>query len=183
MSWRGLACKPTITLTTCPVVAFDDTGIDRLTDCGGRSARLHRHFRAADDLCGDFHHASPFPALDNLGIMQVRRGEVLGCGLGPTFAWDVQDNLWYPIHMQQGVSLVWQLITGKKRHIPTTNRVQALEEHVGVLLVAFPYHKGGHQAPCWCESDPHPGIALQREYFLGHGQMRFFLTPRVLPFE
>jgi hypothetical protein len=69
-----------------------------------------------------------------------------------------------------------ELITGKKRNIPTANRMQALEEHVGVLLVAFTYHKGGHEAPCRCESDPHPGIAIQREYFLGHGQMRFFLT-------
>ena len=107
---------------------------------------------------------------------------MLGCGLGPTFAWDVQDNLWYPIHMQQGVSLVWQLITGKKRHIPTADRMQALAQHVGVLLVAFTDHKGGHQAPCRGKSDPHPGIALQREYFLGHGQMRFFLTHKAPQF-
>jgi hypothetical protein len=60
--------------------------------------------------------------------------------------------------------------------------MQALEQHVGVLLVAFPYHKGGHQAPCWCESDPHPGIAIQREHFLGRGQMRFFLTHKAPQF-
>jgi hypothetical protein len=54
--------------------------------------------------------------------------------------------------------------------------MQALEEYVGMLLVAFPYHKGGHQSPWWYESNPHPGIAIQREHFLGHGQMRFFLT-------
>jgi hypothetical protein len=60
--------------------------------------------------------------------------------------------------------------------------MQALEEHVGVLLVPFTYHKGGYQSPCRCESDPHPGIAIQREYFLSHGQMRFFLTHKAPQF-
>jgi len=36
-----LACKPTIALATRQVVAFDETGIDRLTDWGCCSARLH----------------------------------------------------------------------------------------------------------------------------------------------
>ena len=60
--------------------------------------------------------------------------------------------------------------------------MQALEEDISVLLVAFPYHKGGYQSPCRCESDPHPGIAIQREHFLGRGQMRFFLTHKAPQF-
>jgi hypothetical protein len=94
----------------------------------------------------------------------------------------VQDNLWDTIHLQQGVSIVWELITSKKWNIPTADRMQALEEHVGVLLVAFTYHKGGYQSPCRCEGDPYPGIAIQREHFLGHGQMRFFLTHKAPQF-
>jgi hypothetical protein len=123
----------------------------------------------------------PFPALDNLGIVQVHRREALGCGLGPTFARDVQDTLWYTVHMQQGVSLVRQLITDKKRNIPTADRMQALKEQVGMLLVAFTYHKAGHQSSCRCESDPHLGLATQREHFLGRGPMRFFLTHKAPP--
>src|SRR6266699_4010177 len=84
--------------------------------------------------------------------------------------------------MQQGVSLVRQLIAGKKRNMPTADRMQALEEVVSVLLVALTYHKGSHQSPCRCESDPHPGIAIQREHFLGRGQMRFFLTHKAPQF-
>jgi hypothetical protein len=91
---QDLACQPPMTLATRQVGAFDDTGVDRLTDCGGRSARLHGRFRAADDLRGDFHHASPFPALDHLSILDIRRGKALGCGLGATFAREVEDNLW-----------------------------------------------------------------------------------------
>jgi hypothetical protein len=49
--------------------------------------------------------------------------------------------------MQQGVGIVRQLITGKERYIPTTDRVQTLEQHVGVRLIAFAHYKGGHQAP------------------------------------
>jgi hypothetical protein len=30
--------------------------------------------------------------------------------------------------MQQGVSIVWQLIAGEKWNIPTADRMQALEE-------------------------------------------------------
>src|SRR4029450_3271476 len=84
--------------------------------------------------------------------------------------------------MQQGMSIVWQLIAGEKRNMPTADRMQALEEVVSVLLVAFPYHKGSHQSPCRYESDPHPGIAIQREHFLGRGQMRFFLTHKAPQF-
>ena len=70
---QDLACQPTIALATRQVVTFNETGVDRLTDCGGSSARLHRRFRAEDDLRGDFHHASPFPALDNLPFAQIWR--------------------------------------------------------------------------------------------------------------
>jgi len=93
------ACKPTMALATRPGVTFNKTGVDRLTDCGGRSARWHRRFRTEDDLRGDFSHVSPCPALDDLGIGQGRRGEARGCGLGPTFARDGQENLWYPLHL------------------------------------------------------------------------------------
>src|SRR5262249_3308403 len=84
--------------------------------------------------------------------------------------------------MQQGMSIVRQLIAGKKRNMSTADRMQALEEVVSVLLVAFPYHKGSNQAPCRYESDPYPGIAVQREHFLGRGQMRFLLTHKAPPF-
>jgi len=49
--------------------------------------------------------------------------------------------------MQQGVGIVRQLITGKERYIPTTDRVQTLGQHVGVRLIAFAHYKGSHQAP------------------------------------
>ena len=39
--------------------------------------------------------------------------------------------------MQQGMSLVRQLIAGEKRNMPTADRMQALEEVVSVLLVAL----------------------------------------------
>jgi hypothetical protein len=55
----------------------------------------------------------------------------------------MQENLWYPIHMQQGVSIMWQLITGKERYIPAADRLQTLEQYVGMLLIAFAHHKGG----------------------------------------
>ena len=99
---------------------------------------------------------------DDLGIVQVRRREALGGGRGTTFARYMQDDLRNAVPMQQGVSIVRQLITGKKRNIPTADRLQALEQHVGVLLVAFTYHKGGHQAPYRCKSDPYPRIAIER---------------------
>src|SRR5215831_16585323 len=84
--------------------------------------------------------------------------------------------------MQQGMSIVRQLIAGEKRNVSTADSMQALEEVVSVLLVAFPYHKGSHQAPCRYESDPYPGIAVQREHFLGRGQMRFLLTHKAPQF-
>jgi hypothetical protein len=49
-----------------------------------------------------------------LSIMQVSRGEALGSRLGAAFARDMQDDLWRAIHMQQGVGIVRQLITGKE---------------------------------------------------------------------
>src|SRR5713226_4376004 len=81
-----LASKPTIALATSEVVAFNNTGIDRLTDDGRGQARLHRCFRAEDDRGGYLHHTPTFPVFDDLGIGQVSRGEALGCGLGPAFA-------------------------------------------------------------------------------------------------
>src|SRR5947209_9160572 len=90
--------------------------------------------------------ASAFPALDDLGIMQVCRRETLGCGLGPTFARDVQDNFGYAIHLQQGLSIVRQLITGKEGDIPATHSLEALEERSGALRITFAHKKRGHQA-------------------------------------
>lgn len=84
--------------------------------------------------------------------------------------------------MQQGMRLVRQRIAGEKRNMPTADRRQALEEGVSVLLVAVPYHKGSHESPCRYESEPHPGIAIQREHFLGRGQLRFFLTHKAPQF-
>jgi hypothetical protein len=57
--------------------------------------------------------------------------------------------------MQQGVSIMWQLITGKERYIPAADRLQTLEQYVGMLLIAFAHHKGGYQTPFWCKGDPH----------------------------
>jgi hypothetical protein len=65
-----------ITLATRQVVAFDHTGIDGLTDRGHGQAILHRCCRANDDLGGHVDHASPLPALDDLGIVNWLR--VLG---------------------------------------------------------------------------------------------------------
>ena len=81
-----LARKPTIALATGEIVAFNKTGIDRLTNDGRGQARLHRCCRAEDDLGGHLHHTPAFPAFDDLGIVQVSRGEALGCGLGSAFA-------------------------------------------------------------------------------------------------
>ena len=53
---------------------------------------LHGFLRAEDDLGGYLHHAPPFPALDDLGIVQVRRREERGCGLGSALARDVPEN-------------------------------------------------------------------------------------------
>src|SRR2546426_7185699 len=102
--------------------------------------------------------------------MQVSRGEALGSGLWSACARDVQDALWRAIHLQQGVGIVRQLITGKEWYRPATDRWHTLEQHVSVRLSAFAHHKGGHQAPCWCKGDPHPGIAIQCQDLLGHTQ-------------
>jgi hypothetical protein len=101
---------------------------------------------------------------------------MLGCRLGPAFARDVQDNLWYAIHLQQGLSIGRQLITGKERNIPATHSLKALEEHIGALLITFAHNKRGYQAPYRREGNPYPGIALERQHPLGYRQMGFFLT-------
>src|SRR5262249_19327213 len=78
--------------------------------------------------------------------------------------------------MQQGVSIVRQLIAGEERNTPATDRLQTLEQHVGMRLIAFAHDKSGYQAPCWRKSDPHPRITIERQNFLSDGQMRFFLA-------
>jgi hypothetical protein len=72
--------------------------------------------------------------------MQVSRGETPGSRLGSTSARDVQEDLWGAIHLEQGVGLVRELITGKEGYLPATDRLHTLEQHVGVLLIAFAYH-------------------------------------------
>ena len=62
------------------------------------------------------------------------------------------------------------------RNRAATDSVQALEEHVGVVLIAFAHHKGGREPPYWREGDPHPRIAIEREHLFGYGEMRFFLA-------
>jgi hypothetical protein len=108
--------------------------------------------------------------------VQIRRRKELGFGLGPAFARYVQENLWHAIHVQQGLGIVRQLITGKERHRPTTDSVQTLKQHVGARLITFAHHEGGYQAPDRREGNPHPSITIERPYFLGRGQMRFFLA-------
>src|ERR1043166_8652330 len=44
--------------------------INHLADRGHGQARLHRGFRAEDDLGGHLHHTPAFPALDDLSILQ-----------------------------------------------------------------------------------------------------------------
>ena len=48
--------------------------------------------------------------------------------------------------MQQGVSIVRQLIAGKEGYRPATHRLQTLEEHVGMRLIAFAHDKSGYLA-------------------------------------
>ena len=78
-----LARKPTNALATGEVVAFNKTGIARLTHDGRGQARWHSCCRAEDDLGGHLHHTPAFPAFDDLGIGPVSRGRRLGVGLGP----------------------------------------------------------------------------------------------------
>src|SRR5262249_42734769 len=94
-----LARETPIALATRQVVPLDETGIDGLTDWGSSEAILYGFLRAEDDLGGHLYHASPFPMLDDLGIVQVRRWKELWCGLGPAFARDVQDNFRHAIHV------------------------------------------------------------------------------------
>src|SRR5215471_11850448 len=91
------ARQTAVTLATRQVVAFNETDVDGLTDRRSGSACLHGCFRAEDNLGGHLDYASTFPALDDLGILQVCWSETLGCGLGPAFARDVQENFGYAI--------------------------------------------------------------------------------------
>ena len=156
-----LARKPTIARATRQVGAFNNTGMHRLTAQRRSQARLHYRFRAEDEPRGAFHYTPPFPALNDLGIVQVRRREELGCGLGTTVARSMQADLRKAVHVQHGVSLVRQLITGKEWYRAATDSVHTLEQHVGVLLIAFAHHQGSHQAPCWRKGAPHPRIAIE----------------------
>jgi hypothetical protein len=78
-----LARQPTIALATREVVAFNKTGLDRLTDWRRGQTRVHRCVRAEEDLGGPLYHTPAFPAFDDLGIVRVSRGEALRCGRGP----------------------------------------------------------------------------------------------------
>src|SRR5712691_10216058 len=113
-------------------------------------------FRAEDDRRGHSYHTPPFPAFDDLSIVQVGRWEELGCGLRTAFAREVQEDLWHARDLQQGVGRVRQLITGKAWNRATSNSAQTLQQQRGVFLCTFTHHQGGYQAPCRCKSDPHP---------------------------
>src|SRR5918992_399782 len=64
-----------MTLATRQVMAFDDTGMARWTERGNGHALLPGVFRAEDALGGHVDHASPVPARDDLGLVQVSRWE------------------------------------------------------------------------------------------------------------
>jgi hypothetical protein len=165
-----------MTRATRQVVACDHTGRDGRTDRGHGHAILPRCCRAHDDRGGHVDHASPWPALDDLGIGQVSRWEARACGRGPALTREVQADLWPAIHVPQGLRLVRQLITGHARQRPATDGVQALPQHVRVLWVAFAHHAGGHQAPCRCAGAPYPGRALARPHRLGYAQLGCLLA-------
>ena len=120
--------KPPITLATRQVVAFDETGIDRLTD---RDA-AKRACTAASEPKMIFVVTSttrpPFLRLTTWASCS-QQGEGAWVWAWVHVSRDVQDDLWYAIHMQQGMSIVRQLIAGKERNIPATDRLQALEQH------------------------------------------------------
>lgn len=67
-------------------------------------ASLHGLCRAEDDRGSHSDHALAFPTFDDLGIVHIRRGKERGCGLGITFAQEVQEKRWHIIHVQQGLA-------------------------------------------------------------------------------
>src|SRR5207247_8037381 len=70
-----LTRQPPMALATRPGVACTTTGLERLPNAGRDPPRRHRGCRAHAPLGRPLSHTPAGPALDDLGLGPVRRGE------------------------------------------------------------------------------------------------------------
>jgi hypothetical protein len=92
--------------------------------------------------------------------------------------WTSHSTPWwlipFSIDMQQGGTVFWQLITGKKGDEVRGNVCDPLQQQIGFSLRALADDKGHDEAPCWGKGHPNPGIAIRVTVGFRPGEMLVF---------
>jgi hypothetical protein len=164
-------------LATRPGVACTTTGLERWPHAGRGPPRRPRGCRAHAPLGRPLSHTPAVPALDDLGLGPVRRGEALRGGRGPACAWEGEEALRRARPLPPGLGRGRPRLPGPARPRPATDGWEALEQHGGALLGAVADDQRGPQAPSRCAGPPPPGRASERQDRRGPGARRCGLAP------
>jgi hypothetical protein len=148
------------------VVPLDEGDVDARAHRGFLQELVHLVCFAENHLRSKGDHSALSPVLDDLSIPELRRGPEVRFPRTSSAAWPFGHLLSDPIHPEQGVSIVDELIARKQRDRPIGRTVYLLHQLIGVGLGSLANHKGRYYFGDGIEPQPDPGITVVGDDFL-----------------
>jgi hypothetical protein len=152
-----LASHPPRVLADRQIVALHAIRIDCAADRRRPQGRFDLYRGLIDEAGGHMDSPTVCAFFDHDCIAQVGWRVVAWYGHTPTgpLTWRCAPHT---IHLQQGVGIVWQGITGKERDRPICRQFQPKKQAARMAQGALASHPSGHQFVHRAEGHPDPGI-------------------------